>query len=680
MPKQSKKTNNLSREAFAALTTDQRVSALRGKYEERLFYFDRESADEEKRTVWLSISSDTEEVERWWGVEILDHRPESIRTDRLRAGFPILVGHDHDDHVGVAESYEITRDGKLRVQARFGNSARSEEVWRDVLDGIRVNTSVGYLIHDLVLERQTDGVDYYRVNDWQPYEGSIVSVPADISVGVGRGLDQLNEGRKEMTDNNKEDKTAPATPAAPAAPEPVDTRALSDEAQRTENKRVMDLLAAGDSYENFGGKEIARELIKDPKANIDTFRARVLDAMGSQKPTPTADPVQGPTNGTEPRSGDGLKWGEGGRQMILRGRQLRAFTKPIMFSDGSKMEAEESAYRSAQWLMATVYNQPKARQWCNERGIDTEQRIMQTGVNTLGGFLVPTEMEQAIIDLRESYGLARRLARRRPMGSDTKSIPRRTGGVTAYFIDEDNAGVTASDKGWDNVNLVAKTLAALSMISKNLEEDAVIDVIDDLAMEQAYAFAKKEDECWLIGDGTSTYGGMQGLLTKFNATAYASRYNAATDNDTFAEFDNPDLAGVRGAMGDLPMINNPVWLSSKTFAENVFTRLKATAGGVTPASLEAGVRYEYLGDPVFTSEIMPKDETADVSDETVALYGDFSLSSSFGDRRGIMIEVLRERYAEKLQLGILGHERFQVVNHDLGSTTVKGPVAALYGD
>jgi hypothetical protein len=56
------------------------------------------------------------------------------------------------------------------------------------------------------------------------------------------------------------------------------------------------------------------------------------------------------------------------------------------------------------------------------------------------------------------------------------------------------------------------------------------------------------------------------------------------------------------------------------------------------------------------------------------------MSSSFGDRRGIMVKILRERYAEKLQVGIRGHERFHIVNHDLGSTSVTGPVAALKGE
>jgi HK97 family phage major capsid protein len=284
-------------------------------------------------------------------------------------------------------------------------------------------------------------------------------------------------------------------------------------------------------------------------------------------------------------------------------------------------------------------------------------------------------MEQSIIDLREEYGLARRLTRRRPMATDTKSVPKRSGGVTAYFVNEDNAGVTASDKNWANVNFVAKTLAALSLISKNLEEDSIIDVVDDLAAEHAYAFAQKEDQCWLIGDGTSTYGGMNGLLTLLNATAYASRITAASTHDTFAEYDNVDLSAVMAGVADFAGLN-PSWLCSKTFAENVFGRLKRTAGGSSGEDLDRRYRYGYGGYPADTSEIMPKDGTVAVT-TVEALFGDFSKSSSFGDRRGIMVEVLRERYAEKLQVGILAHERFHIVNHDLGSTTAKGPVAAL---
>lgn len=653
--------------AFRKLAPAAQLAQIRGQVVERTFQVEREGIDKDSRTAWLSIASERP-YERWWGVEILDHRKDSIREERLKSGAALLVGHDTSDQVGVVEDFEISPDRKLRILARFGRSARAEEIWQDVLDGIRRNTSVGYIIHDLVLEKSEEGVNTYRVTDWEPLEGSLVPVPADPSVGLGRDLEnppqpqrspQMDNAEKERLDAEARSKLAAEEKAR------TDQAAAVAAAVQRETERVNGLLAAGAEFADLGGVEIARNLIKDPKATIEGFKLQMLEKMrGTHKPTPTGEPAP-------------LPHGSGARVLLRHGQKLRAFRQPLVYSDGTKMEALECAYRAGQWLLATVGQSQKAARWCVERGINVEHRVMTTDSGPLGGYLVPDEMEQSIIDLREEYGLARRLARRRPMSSDTKSVPKRTGGVTAYFVNEDNAGVTASDKGWGNVNFVAKTLAALSLISKNLEEDAIIDVVDDLAMEQAYAFALKEDQCWLIGDGTSTYGGMQGLLTMFNATAYASRIEAASGHDTFAEYDNVDLSAVMAGVADFPGLN-PSWLCSKTFAENVFGRLKRSAGGNSGEDLDRRYRYGYGGYPADTSDIMPKVGTSDVT-TVEALFGDFSKSSSFGDRRGIMVEVLRERYAEKLQIGVLAHERFHIVNHDLGTTDAKGPVAALKG-
>lgn len=680
---------DLSEDALAAiaefrkLDADGQIKQLRGQKTERTFVVDRENGiDKEARTVWLSIASE-EPYERWWGIEVLDMGKQSIRDARLKLGAPLLVGHDTSDQVGVVESYEITTGRKLRVLARFGRSARAEEIWQDVLDGIRRNTSVGYIIHDLVLEKSEDGVNTYRVTDWEPLESSLVPVPADLTVGVSRAA--ANPTAAPPTQQSRSYDMTPEEQAALKAKIEAETRARVEAEMKAEaeaeakrkteaaarEKRVTDLLAAGDEFRADGGVEVARECIADPNATVETFKSRLFEKMrGKQRPLPQdGDPQAGRER--EPH------YGAAGRQIIRHG-VLRAFTKPIHFTDGTRMEPVEAAFRSGQWLLATIGQNERAQKWCRDQGLYIENRVMTTESGSVGGYLVPDEMEQSIIDLRSSYGLARKLARRRPMASDTKSVPKRTGGVTAYFVGEDNSGITASDKNWANVNLVAKTLAALSLVSKNLEEDSIIDVVDDLAQEQAYAFATKEDQCWLIGDGTSTYAGMQGLITLFEATAYASRPDAATNHDTFAEYDNADLTAVMGVVADFPGIN-PVWLSSKLFANAALNRLKAVAGGNSVMTLEGRPKEQYLGYDIYTSEIMPKVLT-DLSDKVNAFFGDFSMSSSFGDRRGIMIEVLRERYAEKLQVGVLGHERFHIVNHDLGSTTATGPVAALYGD
>jgi plasmid stability protein len=121
---------------------------------------------------------------------------------------------------------------RLRVKARFGRSARADEIFRDVADGIRVNTSVGYVIHNLerVGVDQATGAEIYRVTDWEPFEGSLVAVPADPTVGVGRSTPTTTFARHSM---EKEERT----PAAGTV-----------EAERT---RVQDLLACGEEYQNL---------------------------------------------------------------------------------------------------------------------------------------------------------------------------------------------------------------------------------------------------------------------------------------------------------------------------------------------------------------------------------------------------------------------------------------------
>ena len=133
---------------------------------ERVFTFERAQVNVEARTIELAFSSETP-VERWWGVEILDNTPTAVRLLRLGNGGALLMDHNHTDQVGVIESVRIDADRVGRAVVRFGKSARAQEVWQDVQDGIRRNVSVGYAIHKAQLVETSDsGLDTYRVTDW----------------------------------------------------------------------------------------------------------------------------------------------------------------------------------------------------------------------------------------------------------------------------------------------------------------------------------------------------------------------------------------------------------------------------------------------------------------------------------------------------------------------------------
>lgn len=138
--------------------------------------------DTKKRTAVLSFSSEVE-VERWYGIEVLSHSAGHVRLGRLNNGAPLLHGHNRNDQIGVVDSAQIAgRHGIASV--RLSRSARGEEFLQDLLDGIRRKVSVGYRIHKVEVEKLSSDVEKVRVVDWEPQEISLVSIPADDSVGV----------------------------------------------------------------------------------------------------------------------------------------------------------------------------------------------------------------------------------------------------------------------------------------------------------------------------------------------------------------------------------------------------------------------------------------------------------------------------------------------------------------
>jgi HK97 family phage major capsid protein len=149
--------------------------------------FTRGAIDPNARTVELSFSSEAP-VSRWFGNEVLSHAPGSVRLGRLNGGAALLLDHNPEKQIGIVVSARIDPDGKGRAKVRFGKSALAAEIFQDVADGIRRLVSVGYLIHKQETQGKTGGVETVRVSDWEPYEISLVSIPADDSVGVGRAI------------------------------------------------------------------------------------------------------------------------------------------------------------------------------------------------------------------------------------------------------------------------------------------------------------------------------------------------------------------------------------------------------------------------------------------------------------------------------------------------------------
>ena len=141
--------------------------------------------NEEERTLEFPFSSETPVNRGYLGDEILVHREDTIDFSRLNASAPLLFNHNPDIVLGVVQRGYLDKKKKRGMaKVRFAKNAAGEEAFEMVKDGIYRNVSFGYSVNET--EEAENGS--YRVTNFTPAEISLVSTPADFSVGVGRSI------------------------------------------------------------------------------------------------------------------------------------------------------------------------------------------------------------------------------------------------------------------------------------------------------------------------------------------------------------------------------------------------------------------------------------------------------------------------------------------------------------
>lgn len=461
----------------------------------RSFDLDRAAINTDARTVPLAFASEAP-VERWFGREILDLGQGSVRLDRLRNRGALLMEHEPGHQIGVVESVEIGPDRKARAVVRFGRGERAEEVFQDVVDGIRGLVSVGYRIHKMVLEESTDEGDTYRATDWEPLEISIVSIPADPSVGIGRS----DKGDHETTvinpkttqeDRQMPDTTNKAPASAPAAPPTVDVRAIEDKARdkaiKDEQARTAELLAIG---KRFDVMDLATTAIESG-SSVEAFRAEVMEKKFNAKPI---DP---------PSDGIGLTDKEKRQYSILRA--IRSMDPNASREDrdaaGFELECSRAVAKSLGKSPAGIY-----------MPLEVRTAYLNIGTASEGGNLKATDLlSGSFIDM------LRNRMRVRSMGATIMSglvgdiaIPRQSGGATAYWLAED-VQTTASKLAVDQVTLAPKTVAGMTEMTRKLLMQSSIDVENLVRQDLATTLALALDRAALHGRGLATYNEPLGL-------------------------------------------------------------------------------------------------------------------------------------------------------------------------
>ena len=460
----------------------------------RALQFERAAIDDEKRTATVAFASEMP-FDRWWGREILDVSPTGMRMGRLATGANLLVDHDTRDVVGVVESVEIGADRVARAVVRFGRSARANEVWEDVRDGIRRNVSVGYMIHAAkLIETDDDDNDTYRVTDWEPYEVSLVSVPADPSVGVGRNLaGRTAPAPAPLSAPAAADPAAQAVGhppaadrAAPAALTPTQSpaeRPIMSEIQVTERNHAAEISQLAATVQGFDARELALKSIQAGHT-VEQFQAEVLRQMANK-----------------PLAAD-IKLNEREAKQYSYVRAIAAAMARAEGTAVSGFEAELSADLERQ-LPANAKR---------HGGIFVPMRLEQRAaisealynVSTKGSSTVFTQAGE-FIDLLRNQAIAVQLGAQVMAGlTSPVSFPKQTGAASAYWMPEnDGTDVTASNATLGSVSLTPKTLQATTAFSRQLMAQSSIDVEQFIRNDLAASHALAWDRAVLHGSGSS---------------------------------------------------------------------------------------------------------------------------------------------------------------------------------
>jgi HK97 family phage major capsid protein len=353
---------------------------------------------------------------------------------------------------------------------------------------------------------------------------------------------------------------------------------------------------------------------------------------------------------------------------------------PVSHGPLKAFRSAESAYRAGMHLRGYVFGDAEARRWCVDHGV--ESRAQAGGVNSLGGVLTSPELSSEIIRLVEEFGVYPQFARRVPMNSDTLNIARRTGGLAARPVGE-NAEVLASDVTFDNVELVAKIWGVANRVPNSLLEDSVIDLADLMAVEIAQAFAEAVDNAGFVGDGTSTYHGVEGITKKIVKAAHSASVVSTTDS-TEDQYSELTMKNFTDLVAKLPIYArrsarffiSPAGWGSAMLRLAMLPGGASGPGGNSSSDVAAGFGERFLGYPVTLVHSMHSSLT-DSSGEVACLFGDLSQAAVYGERRAIQIRTASERYIEYDQTLTFATTRNAMVVHDVGSTTKAGPVVAL---
>lgn len=512
---------------------------------------------EEKSSLRFSFSSEYP-VERWFGREILSHDPGAANLSRLNDGGQLLFNHDMNDYIGVIENASIGADRKGYCEVRFATHDRAQQIKNDVEAGILRNVSFGYQIDDMRLSKKAkedNGVDEYTATKWTPYEVSLVTVPADPTIGIGRSEDQTSAKVFEFeTENAGEVPALKGERMEKEQTSAVDVKVVQSEAMKLERERISTIQALG---EKFKMGELARQLV-DSGASIETARGAILEKMGAvQKPV-----VEGAAD---------LALSEKEKRNYSLVKAIRASIAGNWKEAGFEKECSDEIAKRQNKETGGFFMPMNIT-------LDQTRATYNVGTAAQGGNLVATDLlAGSFIDILRNKALVVQLGAKMLSGLvGNVDIPRQSAATSTFWVTEGTA-ITQAEATFDKVSLSPKQIGALSKMTRLMLQQGTPDIEALVRNDLATVIALGIDAAAIGGAGTG--GVPRGILNQsgIGSVALGTNGGAITmdsiiDLETSVATANADVAPLAyltnakqvGALKKLKdTTNNYIWVGSE---------------------------------------------------------------------------------------------------------------------
>lgn len=265
---------------------------------------------------------------------------------------------------------------------------------------------------------------------------------------------------------------------------------------------------------------------------------------------------------------------------------------------------------------------------------------LSVGADSEGGYLVPDEFENTLVEALESENIFRKLATVIKTSNGDRKIPIVTSKGEANWVDE-NGTYTPSDDVFGQTVLSAHKLSTAIKISEELINDSAFDMTSYISREFARRMGAKEEEAFFVGDGSGKPTGIFASSggAEIGATAQTS---AITFDDVMEIF-----YSLRS-----PYRKNAVWVLNDSTVK-ALRKLKDSNGNyIWQPSVSAGIPDTIFNRPYYTSSYIPELKAGN----KVMAFGDFSYYW-ISDRQGRSFKRLNELFAMTGQIGFIASQR-----------------------